>query len=46
MKKLLLIAVVLFSFASCTDTATYENADSEINATDKDKVCPPGNPNC
>lgn len=45
MKKLVVVLVValgLFAI-SCTPEQIQENGTQQ---TDKDKVCPPGNPNC
>lgn len=44
MKKLILL-VFAFGLFACTPTALEEN-DRQIETIDKDKVCPPGQPNC
>lgn len=44
MKKILaLILMLSFVVVSCTPTSLN---DDQIQATDKDKVCPPGQPDC
>lgn len=43
MKKLFLIGILLIAFVSCTETSLE---DENINATDKEKICPPGDPDC
>jgi hypothetical protein len=47
MKKLFLLLLVVsftLAFTSCTDT--FKEDEASIQAAEKDKICPPGNPNC
>ena len=48
MKNLFKVAFVLLMFSVFTvvSCSPETNINEEVQATEKDKVCPPGNPNC
>lgn len=45
MRKVFLLMLLVFGFASCTPD-TEVNEPTEIELTDPKKICPPGQPNC
>ena len=46
MRRLLSVFAVLVFLTVTAVSCTPQNVNEDTQQTDKDKICPPGNPNC